>query len=52
MPTMPKCYADLILAIDPSADVERVGNIAHANFRYFSEMTRANWVACVERAQR
>lgn len=48
---MPKCYAELILSIDPTADVERVGDIADANFRYFSKMTRAQWEACIRAAK-
>jgi len=48
---MPKAYADLIKEIDPSADVELVGDIADDNFRYFSKMTRAQWEMCVEAAK-
>lgn len=49
---MPGCYRDAILKIDRNADVELVGDIADANFGYFSKMTHANWVACVNHAKR
>jgi hypothetical protein len=52
MNIMPKCYAELILSIDPNADVERVGDIADAHFRYFSEMTQNDWERCVAAAAR
>lgn len=48
---MPKCYAETILSIDPNADVELVGDIADANFRYFSEMSRNDWERCVAAAK-
>lgn len=44
---MPKCYAELILSIDPNADVELVGDIADERFRYFSKMMRSDWERCV-----
>lgn len=48
---MPDAYRKIILEIDPSADVELVGDIADEDFRYFSKMTRADWAACVEAAK-
>jgi len=44
---MPKYLIKMIAEIDPTADPERVGDIADANFRSFGEMTREQWVACV-----
>lgn len=45
---MPECYADLIRSIDPDVDVEFVGDIANDTYRYFSEMSRDDWVDCVQ----
>ena len=38
---------NVILEIDPSADVERVKDFASEAFRFFSEMTREEWAECV-----
>ena len=40
----------MIKQIDPTANVERVMDIADANFRYFGEMTRTQWEACIRHA--
>ena len=47
---MPQTYADLIRSIDPNADVERVGDVADELFRFFGEMTEADWRECVRLA--
>ena len=47
---MPATYADLIRAIDPNADVERVGDVADDLFRFFGEMTEDDWRVCIRMA--
>ncbi len=49
---MPDCYINIIREIDPTVDPEAVGNIADAQYRYFSRMTRQQWANCVNEAKR
>ena len=43
-------YEQIIKQISADADVERVLDIADANFRFFAEMTSQDWAACVAAA--
>ena len=47
---MPATYAVLIRSLDPTADVERVGDFADALFRFFGEMTEDDWRVCIRMA--
>ena len=49
--TIPKIYSEIILQIDPSADVELVADIADENYRYLAEMSRSDWLMCIRAAK-